>query len=167
MRVTQAVTLYSKCNHWTAADVATTLGVAYQHSHGHRDNPIAIPLPVAVRAAGGVYSQIPDNQTTHTAPFDTVAHINWISQVVLQNTSIPAVYRSISENWASGLTTSHCGHTSTGPQSSQRCARCLCIARNGLTSQHAQFGHISRNQRRGRHVEIRIARVEASDWIGQ
>ena len=102
MRVTVALTLYSTSSHRTAADVATTLGVAYQHGHGYRDNPIAIPLPVAVRAAGGVYSQIPDNQTTHTTPFDTVAHIKWISQVVLQDTSIPAVFWSISENWASG-----------------------------------------------------------------
>ena len=80
-------TLYSACSRRIVAGVATTretAWVAYQNSHGYRDNPIAIPLPVVAHVAGGVNSQIPDSQTTHTAPFDTVVHIESISQVVFR-----------------------------------------------------------------------------------
>lgn len=72
--------------------------MAYQNSPRYRDNPIAIPLPVVAHVAGGVNSQIPENQTTHTAPFDTVAHINSISQVVFripQFQLFTGVYRKI------------------------------------------------------------------------
>jgi hypothetical protein len=89
---------YSVCSHWIAADLATTLEVAFQNSHGYRDNSVAIRPPVVAHAAGGGDSQIPDNQTTHTAPFDTVAHINSISQVVLripQFLLFTGVYRKI------------------------------------------------------------------------
>jgi len=93
--------LDSACSHRIVAGVATTLETAWvanQNSHGFRDNPIAIPLPVVALAAGAVNSQIPDNQTTHTAPFDTIAHINSISQVVLripQFQLFTGVYRKI------------------------------------------------------------------------
>jgi hypothetical protein len=87
MKTTQIVTLYSAYSRRIVAGAATTLEtawVAYQNSHGYRDNPIAIPLPVVAHVAGEVDSQIPDNQTTHTAPFDTIAHIESISQVVFR-----------------------------------------------------------------------------------
>lgn len=79
MKAPQVLTLYSTCSRRTVAGAVATLEtawVAYQNSHGYRDNPIAIPLSVVAHVAGGVNSQIPDNQTTHTAPFDTVAHID-------------------------------------------------------------------------------------------
>ncbi len=98
MKVTQDLKLCLACRHRIAADVATTLEVAYQNSHGYRDNPTAIPLPVVVHSAGGANSEIPDNQTTHKAPFDTVAQINSISQVVFripQFLLFTGVYRKI------------------------------------------------------------------------
>lgn len=99
MQGLQVLTRDSACSHRLASDVATILGVAYQNTHGYRDNLIAIPLPVVVHAAaGGMNSEVPDNQTTHTAPFDTVAHINSISQVVFripQFQLFTGVYRKI------------------------------------------------------------------------
>ena len=169
MKVTQVVTLYSACSRRIAAGAVATLEsawVAYQKSHGYRDNSIAIPLPVATHAAGGVNGQIPDNQTTHTAPFDTVAHINSISQVVLripQFLPFTGVYRKIgltARLLVIGTRQSPC------PQSRQRRTRRLCMARNRLAIQHTLLGHIARNQLRGRHIEIGIARAEAADGIG-
>jgi hypothetical protein len=99
----QVSTLYSARSRRIVAGVATTLEtawVAYQKSHGYRDNPIAIPLPVVAHVAGGVNSQIPDSQTTHTAPFDTVVHIESISQVVFR---IPQFLPLSRAHWKIGL----------------------------------------------------------------